>query len=81
MPPQIFLSELRLGLARNRIIHTIDTFGDIAADVGYQSEAALSRAINRRFAIRPGALRRSMRRVEAGLTRPSRARGDICVQI
>jgi AraC family transcriptional activator of mtrCDE len=58
MPPQSFLTELRLGLARNRLMHTSDTLGDIAAAVGYQSEAALSRAMNRRFASRPGAIRR-----------------------
>jgi AraC family transcriptional regulator, activator of mtrCDE len=59
MPPQAFLTELRLGLARNRIIHTTETFADIAAGIGYQSEAALSRAIYRRFASRPGAMRRN----------------------
>lgn len=58
MPPQTFLTELRLGLARNRIIHTSEALGEIAAAVGYQSEAALSRAMNRRFASRPGAMRR-----------------------
>jgi AraC-like DNA-binding protein len=31
--------------------------GQIAADIGYQSEAALSRAFVRRFGIRPGAVR------------------------
>jgi AraC family transcriptional regulator, activator of mtrCDE len=57
MPPLGFLTELRLGLARDRIVETSDTLGQIAEDVGYQSEAALSRALNRRFSIRPGALR------------------------
>jgi AraC family transcriptional activator of mtrCDE len=57
MPPLGFLTELRLDLARDRIAHTVDTLGRIAADVGYQSEAALSRAMFRRFGIRPGALR------------------------
>jgi AraC family transcriptional regulator, activator of mtrCDE len=59
MPPQTFLTELRLALARNRIVHTSDALGEIAAAVGYQSEAALSRAMNRRFASRPGAMRRT----------------------
>ncbi|MEO6841393.1 MAG: AraC family transcriptional regulator [Bradyrhizobium sp.] len=57
MPPLGFLTELRLGLAHDRIAQTTDTFGRIAEEVGYQSEAALSRAFHRRFAIRPGALR------------------------
>jgi AraC-like DNA-binding protein len=59
VPPWAFLTEVRLGIARNRIIHTADALGQIAADVGYQSEAALSRALQRHFSIRPGALRRS----------------------
>lgn len=56
--PLAFLTELRLGLARQRLATTNDPIGDIAADVGYQSEAALSRALLRRYGERPGALRR-----------------------
>jgi len=59
MPPQAFLTELRLGIARNRLAQTSDSIAQIAADVGYQSEAALSRAFHRRFAMRPGAMRRT----------------------
>ncbi len=59
MPPLAFLTELRLGLARSRILYTPDHFGQIAVDVGYQTEAALSRAIFRRYTIRPGAMRRN----------------------
>ncbi len=57
MPPLGFLTELRLGLARDRIMQTTDALGRIAEDVGYQSEAALSRAIKRRYTVTPGALR------------------------
>jgi AraC family transcriptional activator of mtrCDE len=59
MPPQAFLTELRLGIARNRLAQTPDPIAQIAADVGYQSEAALSRALHRRFATRPGAMRKA----------------------
>jgi AraC family transcriptional regulator, activator of mtrCDE len=59
MPPLAYLTELRLIMARNRIMQTADSLAQIAADVGYQSEAALSRALHRRFAIRPGALRKT----------------------
>ncbi|MFS8050229.1 cupin domain-containing protein [Rhizobium sp. BR 314] len=59
MSPLAFLTEIRLGIARNRIAHTTDSLSEIAADVGYQSESALSRALFRHFAIRPGALRRA----------------------
>ncbi|WP_246704261.1 AraC family transcriptional regulator [Rhizobium sp. P38BS-XIX] len=65
MPPQTFLTELRLGLARNRVIHTSDTLADIAVAVGYQSEAALSRAMHRRFATRPGAMRKSQHEISS----------------
>lgn len=58
MAPQAFASEVRLGIARNRMAHTRDTLAKVAADVGYQSEAALSRAFKRRFSVRPGALRK-----------------------
>ena len=59
MPPFAFLSELRLGMAHHRIAQTSQPFAQIAADAGYQSEEALSRAFLRRFAIRPGALRKA----------------------
>jgi AraC family transcriptional activator of mtrCDE len=55
--PLTFLTELRLALARRRLAMTRDTIGQIAADVGYQSEAALSRAFHRRFGVRPGKFR------------------------
>jgi AraC family transcriptional activator of mtrCDE len=61
LPPRALLTEVRLGIARNRIAQTSDSLAKIAADVGYQSEAALSRALHRRFATRPGALRRTAR--------------------
>ncbi|WP_232280451.1 AraC family transcriptional regulator [Sphingomonas sp. PAMC 26605] len=58
IPPLAFLTEVRLGIARNRIAQTSDGLGQIAVDAGYQSEAALSRALQRRFAMRPGAMRK-----------------------
>ena len=35
----------------------LTAIAQIAADVGYQSEAALSRAFHRHYGVRPGALR------------------------
>lgn len=55
--PMTFLSDLRLAVARQRLAGTIDPIARIAADVGYGSEGALSRAIMRRYGVRPGALR------------------------
>ncbi len=55
--PLAFLTELRLNLGRQRLICGHEPIGRIADDVGYQSEAAFSRAFLRRFGVRPGRLR------------------------
>lgn len=57
--PLAFLTEIRLGLARQKLRAGEGSIGQIADEVGYQSEAALSRAFHRRFGIRPGSLRGS----------------------
>jgi AraC family transcriptional activator of mtrCDE len=55
--PLAFLTELRLAFARRRLATTGDPIAQIAADVGYRGEAALSRAFHRRFGVRPGKFR------------------------
>jgi AraC family transcriptional regulator, activator of mtrCDE len=55
MAPLSFLSELRITIARHRVLSTNTPLGVIAEDVGYQSEAAFSRAYHRRFRVAPGA--------------------------
>ncbi|MBR0904704.1 AraC family transcriptional regulator [Bradyrhizobium liaoningense] len=55
--PMTFLSDLRMAIARQRLAGTSDPIAKIASDVGYASESALSKAIMRRYGIRPGALR------------------------
>jgi AraC family transcriptional regulator, activator of mtrCDE len=55
--PMEFLSDLRLTVARQRLAGTADPIAQIAADVGYSSEGSLSKAILRRFGVRPGAMR------------------------
>lgn len=57
--PMEFLSDLRLGIARQRLAGSKEAVAKIAADIGYASEGALSKAIMRRFGLRPGALRRA----------------------
>ena len=69
LPPQGFLTEVRLGLASHRIAQTADGLERIAADVGYQSEGALSRAFLRRFGMRPSALRTVQNRLPAAAMR------------
>ena len=49
MVPLAFLTELRLTVARHRILSSNSPLILIAGDVGYQSEAAFSRAYRRRF--------------------------------
>jgi AraC family transcriptional activator of mtrCDE len=55
--PMTFLSDLRLTVARQRLAGTSDSIAKIAGEVGYASEGALSKAIMRRYGVRPGALR------------------------
>lgn len=56
-PPLAYLAELRLGLARYRIMSSNTALVAIAEDVGYQSESSFSRAYHRRFGVAPGAHR------------------------
>jgi AraC family transcriptional regulator, activator of mtrCDE len=55
--PLTFLTGLRLAFVRRRLATTADPIAQIAVEVGYQSEAALSRAFYRRFGVRPGKFR------------------------
>jgi AraC family transcriptional regulator, activator of mtrCDE len=57
LPPLGFLSELRLGLARQRLSPTNATLAQVAAAVGYDAESAFSRAFRKRYGISPGRLR------------------------
>jgi AraC family transcriptional activator of mtrCDE len=57
LPPLEFLSELRLGLARQRLSSTNETLAQVAAAVGYDSECAFARAFRKRYGISPGSLR------------------------
>ncbi|WP_064737337.1 AraC family transcriptional regulator [Bradyrhizobium sp. Ai1a-2] len=78
VPPLTFLTELRLAFARRRLATTGDPIAEIAASVGYQCEAALSRAFHRRFGVRPGKFRidamSSRAPTQAALDRSARAR-------
>lgn len=57
MAPLAFLTDLRLGLARHRLGNHAASMDQIAAEVGYQSQAAFSRAFLRKYGVRPGKLR------------------------
>jgi AraC family transcriptional activator of mtrCDE len=56
--PLAFLADLRLMLARNRMLATNSPLAVIAESVGYQSDTAFNRAFRRRFGVCPGEMRR-----------------------
>jgi AraC family transcriptional activator of mtrCDE len=55
--PPAFATDLRLDLARMSLLRTKESIASIAAQAGYQSEHAFSRAMVRRFGVRPGLMR------------------------
>ncbi|NPD70158.1 helix-turn-helix transcriptional regulator [Lichenicola cladoniae] len=57
--PLAFLADLRLGLARHRLGSSTVSVDRIAAEVGYQSPAAFSRAFLRKFGVRPSQNRKA----------------------
>lgn len=57
-PPLTYLSRWRMRLAADLMRSADLTLGEIAARVGYQSEAALSRMFSRVMGLPPGAYRR-----------------------
>jgi len=56
-PPMTYLTRWRLQLAKRSLERTSRGVADIAADVGYESEAAFSRAFKREFGDPPGRFR------------------------
>ncbi len=61
-PPMQYLAAWRMQLASARLRDTDDKLIEIALDVGYESEAAFSRAFERAVGEAPGAWRRARRR-------------------
>jgi AraC-like DNA-binding protein len=56
-PPMTYLTRWRLQLAAESLKQTSRGVADIATDIGYQSEAAFSRAFSREFGQPPGRYR------------------------
>jgi AraC-like DNA-binding protein len=59
--PGRYLTDWRMHLARTRLLDTSVPVSAIAADLGYQSEAAFCRAFKRTFDASPGSVRRNAR--------------------
>ena len=58
-PPMTYLTRWRLQLAARSLERTSRGVAEIAADIGYESEAAFNRAFKREFGQPPGLYRRS----------------------
>lgn len=56
-----YLTKWRLKLGAEMLQSTTDSVADVAAAVGYGSEAAFNRAFKREFACPPGQFRRKRR--------------------
>ena len=65
MAPMKYLTQWRLSRARHLLVHTDASAGEVAALVGYASEAAFNRAFRDRFDAPPAAFRRKTRAVFA----------------
>jgi AraC-like DNA-binding protein len=63
-PPMTYLTRWRLQLAARSLEKTSHGIAEIAANVGYESEAAFNRAFKRQFGWPPARYRREMKVVE-----------------
>ncbi|SRR6266496_555833 len=61
-PPMSYLTRWRLQLAARALATTPKGVAEIAADVGYESEAAFNRAFKREFGLPPAQYRREQRK-------------------
>src|SRR4029079_6042233 len=68
-PPTTYLTRWRLPLAAESLKAPSRGVADIAGDIGYESEAAFSRAFKREFGRPPGRYRSDHRRPPAMATR------------
>ncbi|BCQ24078.1 cupin domain-containing protein [Caballeronia sp. NK8] len=57
--PLALLSHVRMQLASTMLTHTKKSIADVAADVGYQSEAAFSKRFKELYGVAPGRFRQA----------------------
>ena len=62
-PPLTYLARWRLQLAARRLQTTRNSILQVASDVGYESEAAVHRAVKREFGLPPARYRKSVGQV------------------
>ena len=58
-PPMAYLARWRLKLAAEILVSSNSNVGEVAAEVGYASEAAFNRVFKREFGYPPAQFRRS----------------------
>jgi AraC-like DNA-binding protein len=76
VPPMAYLTGWRLRLAAQALTSTPKGVADIAADVGYESEAAFNRAFRRAFGMPPARYRRHSRNPAGSPASPSQNLDD-----
>ena len=59
-----FLTQVRMTIAGDLLLHTTRSAADIGMEVGYQSEAAFGKAFQQQMGITPGRYRNARRRAE-----------------
>jgi transcriptional regulator GlxA family with amidase domain len=64
-PPMAYLTGWRLRLAAQALTSSPKAVADVAAAVGYESEAAFNRAFKRAFGVPPARYRRESRKPAA----------------
>jgi transcriptional regulator GlxA family with amidase domain len=70
-PPMAYLTRWRLQLGAQMLASTSYSVAQIAATVGYESEAAFNRAFKREFAVPPARFRSQLKSATAkGARRP-----------
>lgn len=67
VPPISYLSDWRMQLAAARLLDSPRAIGQIAADLGYESEATFARAFKRAMGVAPGRFRTARTAVTAEL--------------
>jgi transcriptional regulator GlxA family with amidase domain len=77
-PPMAYLTRWRLQLGARLLATTSRSVADVAAEVGYESEAAFNRAFKRAFGAPPAKYRQqarpAVRPALAAVRKPARSR-------
>jgi AraC-like DNA-binding protein len=69
IPPLRYLAEVRMQIASRLLVDSNDSLAGIAAQIGYESEFAFSRAFRRHQGEAPGVFRRRVRACPGAFTR------------